>query len=184
VDDILLFDNDSLREMNCIKVILDTYCKATETEVNMNKSCTLFNGLDEVMEGLITQIKMFSMNSGPIDNGVKYLGFHLNPNYYKLVDWLWLFINIEARITCWCHRLLSRRGRLVLVKSVLESVLVYWFSISHIPKGILDKMRRKCFRSVWMGKRKAEGIPIVKWIGTTKPKEAGGWGLRNIYSFG
>jgi len=71
----------------------------------------------------------------------------------------------------------------VLVKSVLQNVLVYWLSISHIPKGILDKMRRKCFRFVWMEKKKVEGIPIVKWIGITKPKEAGGWGLRNIYSF-
>jgi hypothetical protein len=84
------------------------------------------------------------MKIAPLDKGVKYLGFHLKPNDYKYVDCVFLIKKIEAKISCWCHGG-CRGGRLVLVKLVLESILVYWLSISYIPKGVLENIRRKCF---------------------------------------
>jgi hypothetical protein len=62
----------------------------------------------------------------------------------------------------------------VLVKVVLESILVYWMSIAHIPKGILDKIRKKCFSFLWVGKREKKGIPLVKWSRVANLKEVGG----------
>jgi hypothetical protein len=51
---------------------------------------------------------------------------------------------------------------LTLVKSVLESISVYSLSLAHIPKGMLDKIKRKCFNFLWTRKREKEGIPLVK----------------------
>jgi len=45
----------------------------------------------------------------------------------------------------WCFIWLSHGDRLTLVKSVLESIHVYWFSLTHIPKGMFDKIRKKRF---------------------------------------
>ena len=39
----------------------------------------------------------------------------------------------------WSHRWLSRASRLVLVKSVLEAIPVYWMSLSWIPKVTLGR---------------------------------------------
>jgi hypothetical protein len=77
-------------------------------------------------------------------------------------------------VTNWCYRWLSIEGGLTLVKSVLEGILVYWLSLSHIPKGILEKIRKKCFSFLWVCKREKEGMPLVKWKKLAKPKEAGG----------
>jgi hypothetical protein len=37
----------------------------------------------------------------------------------------------------------------VLVKSVLEAIHVFWHTLAHIPKGILEKIRKVFFNFVW-----------------------------------
>ena len=43
-----------------------------------------------------------------LDEGIKYLGFHLKPNDYRKVDWLWLLEKLEKRMKVWSHKWLSR----------------------------------------------------------------------------
>jgi hypothetical protein len=81
-----------------------------------------------------------------LDEGFKYLGFHLKPDCYKRRDWEWIIKKVEAKISIWVNRLLSRGGRLVLLKSVLESIPVYWNSIVAIPRGVLKKITQNKFQ--------------------------------------
>jgi len=37
--------------------------------------------------------------------------------------------------------LAPRGGRLVLVKSIIEDILVFWMSLDLIPKGVLEIIR-------------------------------------------
>ena len=90
---------------------------------------------------------------------------------------------VEGRIGCWTYKFLSREGRLVLLKAVLQSIPVYWVTIAYIPKGILQKLRKKCFSFLWMAKRHSEGIPLAKWQLLASPKELGGWGIKNPFLF-
>jgi hypothetical protein len=78
---------------------------------------------------------------------------------------------------------LSHGGRLVLIKSILESIPVYWMSLPHIPKGILNKIKRKCSHFLWIGKQEKEEFSLVKWSNIANINEAGGWGLKNICIF-
>eukprot|EP01018_Ginkgo_biloba_P020451 Gb_39782 [translate_table: standard] len=39
-------------------------------------------------------------------------------------------------------RRLTWGGRLILIKSILEAILVYWHTLAHIPKGTLEKIRK------------------------------------------
>eukprot|EP01018_Ginkgo_biloba_P039380 Gb_12932 [translate_table: standard] len=114
-----------------------------------------------------------------LDEGQKYLGY----NTYLKQDWNWLPAKFEKRISIWCQRCLSRGGRLVLVKSVLEALPVYWMSLSWIPQGILDQMRKISFRFLWSGGKEKRGIPWVKWQRLAVPKALGGWRLKNIFLF-
>jgi hypothetical protein len=112
------------------------------------------------------------------------LGFFLKANCYTKVDWSWLLKKIEKMISNWCHRWLTLGGRFILVKSVLEIILVYWLSMANIPKGILDRIRRRMFSFLWMGKKEKESIHLVDWKRIAKPKKKGGWGIKNIFYFG
>ena len=76
------------------------------------------NGIDWIW----TQLVFHVVN---IENGCRYLGFVLNPNDYQKRDWAWLIRKIEKRLHLWCDKWLSRGGRLILVKYVLEVVHVY-----------------------------------------------------------
>jgi hypothetical protein len=181
VDSIMIFGHGSIRELKSIKEIIDIYCLATCMEVNMEKSSLLFKELEEATRSQVTN--PMPKNHLDIEQGIKYLGFKLKPNYYKYDGWLWLYNKIEVRISIWCNRWLSRGHILVLAKSVLESILMYWMSIAHIPKCILNKIRKRCFNFLWTTKREKEGIPLVKWLRVASPKEASGWGLKNIHVF-
>ena len=58
---------------------------------------------------------------------------------------------------------------------------MYWMSLAWIPKGILEKARRICFRFLWSGKHEANVTPWVRWENIAVPKGLGGWGLKNIF---
>jgi len=91
---------------------------------------------------------------------------------------------LKKKIANWSHRWLSLGGRATLVKVVLESILVYWLSFAKIPKIILNIIRRKIFSFLWIEKKIKEGIHLISWNKIAKPKKMGGWGLKNIFTFG
>lgn len=68
------------------------------------------------------------------EQGFKYLGFHPKPNNYKQEDWYWILRKIEKRIIHWTNRFISLGGRYILVKTVLESIPVYWLALPWIQK--------------------------------------------------
>jgi hypothetical protein len=149
--------------------------------INLEKSCIILNHCSSSKEDSLLNI--IPAQSKPLSDGFKYLGFCLKPDCYKKEDWNWLIRKVETRILVWVNCLLSRGGHLVLLKSILESILVYWNSIATIPKGVLDKIRRLCFRFLWVGQKFPGGIHLASWKALSLPKELGGWGLKYIRLF-
>lgn len=74
-------------------------------------------------------------------------------------------------------------GTTDLVKPILVTIPVFFHSLAYIPKGVLEKIRKKCFKFLLTDKKDNEGIPVVKWKNIAKPKEEGAWVLKNIYFF-
>jgi hypothetical protein len=73
---------------------------------------------------------------------------------------------------------------LVLIKSLLEAIPIYWQTLAHIPKGILEKIRKFCFNFLWQGSNDYKGNHLVKWQRIATLKSPRGWGMKNIYLFG
>ena len=125
---------------------------------------------------------MFPMEFRPLNKGLKYLGFFLKENNYRKADWFSLLKKVESKIKLWTHRWLSLGGRLVLVKSFLESIHVYRLSLAHVPKSILEGIRKYCAGFLWQGKKK-NGFHLANWGLLSKSKSFGGWGLKDIRIF-
>lgn len=68
----------------------------------MQKPTLLLNGLEDEPERWLVWV--FPMNFGPLNKGVKYLIFNLNPNDYKFANGLWFFTKIETKISYGCHK--------------------------------------------------------------------------------
>jgi len=81
------------------------------------------------------------------------------------------------------YKFLSRGGRLVLLKPILQSIPVYWDTISYIPKGILQKLRKKFFSFLWFSNKDSKGVPLARWKILANPKDLGGWGIINSFLF-
>ena len=151
VDDILIFCIGSMRDTNTLQDILELFSKATRMEINERKS-TLTSHLLSAKENWPLN-KVFPFSTSGIDEGLKYLGFCLKPNDYRKQDWNWLIEKLEKQLKQWSRKWLSRAWRLVLGKSVLEAIPVYWMSLDWIHKGILEAVRKFCLRFLWSGKQ-------------------------------
>jgi len=105
-----------------------------------------------------------------IEEGVKYMGFYLSLDCYRKECWGWLIRKVEKRISTWIYKTLTR-GKLMLLKAVLESILVYWNSITKIPKGFVKKIRRLRCQYVWAGQNLPKGIHLANLETIAAPKE-------------
>lgn len=88
-----------------------------------------------------TGLQAFPYLVHPLDRGLKYLGFNLKPTCQRIADWVWLVAKLEKRLTGWSLRYLSRAGRLVLIKYVLEATPVFWMALAWIPRNILGRLQ-------------------------------------------
>ena len=124
--------------------------------INDNKSSLYFSCMED--SEVITLQNIFSFPVDRIENGMKYLGFHLKPCRYLIKDWDWLIIKVEHRIQNWSFHWLSKGGKLILIKAVLEAIPVYWMHL-WVPMGVIDKIRKLCFNFLWDGKHNSYGLP-------------------------
>ena len=123
VDDVLIFYSGYRRDTRVLKEILDLFTKATGMDINFEKSTRIAHLLRPEEE--LELVENFPFISSGLDVGLKYLGFSLKANLYLKKDWSWLIGKVEKRLQVWSYRWLSRAGRLVLVKAVLEAIPVY-----------------------------------------------------------
>ena len=63
------------------------------------------------------------------------------------------------------------------MKSILEAIPIYWMHF-WIPVGILDKIRKLCFKFLWSGNKDVAGLPWTSWKVLANPKSLGGLGLK------
>ena len=144
----------------------------------MDRSCFLFNNVDK---GLLNRISSsLSFKYDHISLGFKYLGFFIKPLGYRVKDWHWLIKNFERRIQHWTLHLLSLGGRLVLIKAVLSSLLVYWMAPIPIPISILDKLGSLIFSFLWGSSANKRKYHLVDWQSLSKPTSLGGWGIKHL----
>jgi hypothetical protein len=74
-------------------------------------------------------------------------------------------------------------GRLVLLKSVLTALPIYFLSFFKAPSGIISQIESLFKNFLWGGSDEAKKIHWVKWDKICKAKERGGLGVRDVRVF-
>lgn len=181
VDDIILFSNGSLKDCRTLKRILDLFLKATGLCINERKSTLTCTGFSRELMRRVELVMNFEVKT--LEDSLKYLGFFLKPNNYRIKDWHWILAKIESKLKHWSYKWLSRAGRLVLIKSVLMVVPVYWASLTWVPKGILSSIDKLCSRFLWAGSKSKKVTSWIAWDKVARLKDWGGWGIKNLACF-
>ena len=98
----------------------------------------------------------------------------------KCSAWKPVVEKIKNHLASWKTKIVSRAGRLTLIKSVLNSLPVYYVSMFKMPKIIAQKLVNIQRRFLWGGANEPSGgnmgYTTIKWANIELPKELGGLG--------
>ncbi|XP_061363416.1 uncharacterized protein LOC133307012 [Gastrolobium bilobum] len=176
-DDIILFAEASLSQLNCIAHCLEKFSKMSGQCVSIGKSCIYFskNTPEEAVKS-ITEISGFKN----INNLGCYLGAmmrhgRINKNHYATV-----ISRVQDRLLGWKSKCLSLAGRVTLAKSVISAISCYHMQKNTLPVHVcqdIEKLQRNFISGDLDSKRKAH---YVAWEHMCQPKDCGGLGIINL----
>eukprot|EP00253_Pinus_taeda_P005215 PITA_05215 len=175
VDDTMLFGHSSSQEAKAFKSLFSLFSEASGTSINASKSQLFFFNTPVSTQCNIARILGFSIATLPS----KYLGAPLMASALKHTSWGTLLDKLEARLSSWTYRSLNIASRLTLIKSVLQEMPLYLFSILVAPKWVLKAIRNLQRGFLWGSNGLNRKWALLKWTEVCQSKANGGLGLRD-----
>ncbi|GJY25068.1 RNA-directed DNA polymerase, eukaryota, reverse transcriptase zinc-binding domain protein [Tanacetum coccineum] len=129
----------------------------------------------------VLNIALIEATNNNIIHGVK-VGLPIGAKMSRCLNWSPLVERFQKRLSKWKSKNLSFGGRLTLIRSVLGSLGVYYFSTFKAPKKTIDRLesiRRKFF---WGGNLDENKIPWITWKKVISPINQGGLGIGRLKS--
>jgi hypothetical protein len=143
----MIFGKGNLAGLRAPKDLFEQYALESGQIINNAKS-TIFSGsLTPGRLSLIVQLLNFNLGALPFN----YLGVPIFKGKPKVIHLQPIADRIKLKLSAWKASLLSIAGRVQLVRSVMQSMLIYSISIYSWPVTLLKDME-KCFRNfIWSG---------------------------------
>ncbi|CAN1310653.1 Putative ribonuclease H protein At1g65750, partial [Linum perenne] len=97
---------------------------------------------------------------------------------------LWdpVIARLDRRLDTWKTRFLSFRGRLMLIKSILSSLPVYFLSHFKAPSSVITSLEIIQNHFLWSGVSDLDKIHWISWNLVKTPKRLGGLGVQGLRS--
>ena len=132
----------------------DLYERGSGSKLNMSKSKGLWLGswsgrLDPPVNLDWTSVK------------IKVLGIYIGPGDLASDNWLPRISAVANVLSSWKQRLLSFRGRALVIKALALSRVWYVASLVHMPPWVLGELCRLAFDFFWKGKRDLVARSVV-----------------------
>lgn len=89
---------------------------------------------------------------------------------------------VWKRINGWGEKMLSKAGKEVLIKSVLQAIPTYIMSCFSLPKYLINSIEA-AIRAFWWGNGEKQKMAWIAWDQLCKSKRLGGMGFRDLHSF-
>ncbi|XP_022014806.1 uncharacterized protein LOC110914313 [Helianthus annuus] len=176
----LLFADDALivgewSQGNAVNIvrILRCFYACSGLRINLGKSNLVGIGVGEAELKALADVVSCSSDSLPF----KYLGLKVGANMNRIANWRPVYDIFEARLALWKSSLLSLGGRVTLIRSVLESLPSYYFSIYKAPVKVISDLEKIIKKFLWGGSGEANKIHWVAWDRVASPKNVGGLGI-------
>jgi Reverse transcriptase (RNA-dependent DNA polymerase) len=178
-DDLLIFLNADERQCAALKLLLSGFENMTGLKINYSKSEVISLNLTTHKENLLAQILECKIESLPI----KYLGVPLHNKKLRKIYWDFLLNKISNKLDTWQGKLLSLGGRLILIRSVLNVISIYWMIIFRLPSHIRYRINQLCKKFLWFGGHSVRKkiYCLVAWKIVYNSCEQSGLGILNLH---
>ncbi|GKB32197.1 RNA-directed DNA polymerase, eukaryota, reverse transcriptase zinc-binding domain protein [Tanacetum coccineum] len=113
---------------------------------------------------------------------ISLIGLPIGAKMSRCANWNALIDKFQKRLSSWKSKSLSIGGRLTLIKSILGSLRVYYFSTFKAPLEVINKLkglRRKFF---WGGNMDDKKISWIAWNKVIALMSCGGLGIGDLKS--
>ena len=113
---------------------------------------------------------------------IRYLGVSLVDHRLWIQDWQPVFEKVGTCVGGWRARLLSRGGRLILLKAVLSAIPIYYMSIFTMLAGVTRRLEKSMRSFLWRGSQpnEARGTALVAWAIVCRLVTQGELGIRHL----
>ncbi|XP_058774349.1 uncharacterized protein LOC131648625 [Vicia villosa] len=170
----------NLTEVQNLMELLNVYAKASGQEINLTKSEVFFsNNLSNPAKEDLASI----MGVRHVLGTGRYLGLPSMIGRGKKVIFSYVKDRIWKKINSWSGRSLSRAGKDVMIKSVLQAIPAYVMSLFILPETLISDIEKMLNSFWWGGGTNHKGIRWMAWDKLACPKEEGGLGFRDFRSF-
>lgn len=129
-------------------------------------------------------VLLVSFGVSPLNFPFTYLGLPIRANIRLAKNWRPIVEKFKLKLLNWKASTLSFEGRLTLVKSILDSLPLFYLSLFKAPDKIINNLESIRRKFLWRGK---DNNRIMHWISQdtlVRPKEKSGLGigcLKNEY---
>jgi len=144
-DDTLLLGAKSWANVRALRVVLSLFSMMSGLKVNFQKS--LLVGINIADSWLNEAASILDCKVGKVP--FLYLGLSIGGDPRRLAFWDPVLNTIKSRLLGWKSRFLSFGGRLVLMKYVLTSILVYALSLFKVPSCIISSIESILAKKNW-----------------------------------
>nr|KYP46815.1 Putative ribonuclease H protein At1g65750 family [Cajanus cajan] len=173
----MIFYKCSLKNLSQIMDLLRAYGNVAGQRINLHKSKFYVKSTMPLKRIEQTQLYLgFTRGSVP----VRYLGVPIFKGKLKASFLLPIVDRIKSKLASWKGNLLSCMGRVLLVRSVLQSMLIHNFQIYKWLVSLL-KLIETWFRNlIWTGTILHSNPNTVPWHKVCSDFEEGGLGLKSL----
>lgn len=172
-DDLLVFGRKDTATITAFERILSDFKDYTGLVINKEKSLITGNRNGATLH--LSNVLGVPMVQLPLS----YLGLPLYAGAPRNIYYTALVTKIGNWLNGWSSKLLSSGGRMQMIRSSINGLLVYWCRAIHIPKGIIKKINSLTARFFYHAGESGKTF-MISWQNTTLPKIKGGIGLHNL----
>lgn len=171
-DDTLIICKDSATQIRYLQCLIRCFEAVYGFKVNLSKSSMFGVGAVENIDALAANLGC-RVDTLP----TTYLALPLGAPYKNKAIWDKVIERMHTRLAGWKGMLLSKRGKLTLIKSELANLPTYYLSLFVVPASVTKIMERYQCDFLWEKGKEGDDIHLVAWEDVCKPKRNGGLGF-------
>jgi hypothetical protein len=169
VDDTLLFLDHDLVKAENMKLIMLAFEQVSDLNINYHKRKLYCFGQATEAEDLYRSLFCCRKGIFPF----KYMGIPIHYRKLRHNDWKVIEEKFEKKMCGWKGKLLSVRGSLVLINSVLSSLAMFMMSFFEIPREVLERLDYFRSRFFWQRDDHKKMYSMIRWDVVCQPKDQG-----------